>query len=165
LLQTSGIDLSKEYEFMLPVEAQTWVDAGRLMAEDFAKVGLKTRLNPIVRNIYPQRAGPKPGDFDISMSVLLDYQYAQTDAGTFWNSTSLQDPEVDAIVAKIFETIDAKQRDKLSEEFQIMLARKYSNFIPVLSTMEHYGWYAQLKGVDPDYHPYRGHQTKRWLDK
>ena len=165
LLKASGIDLTKEYEFMLPVEAQTWVDAGRLMAEDFAKAGLKTRLNPIVRNIYLQRAGPKPGDFDISMSVLLDYQYAQTNSGTFWDSTSLEDPEIDAQVAKIFETIDSKQRDKLSEEFQVTLARKYSNLIPVLSTMEHYGWYSYLKGVDPDYHPRRGIQAKRWLDK
>jgi peptide/nickel transport system substrate-binding protein len=165
LLKASGMDLTKEYEFMLPVEAQTWVDSGRLMAEDFAKVGLKTRLNPIVRNIYLQRAGPKPGDFDISMSVLLDYQYAQTNSGTFWDSTSLEDPEVDALIAKIFETIDTKQRDKLSEEFQVMLARKYSNFIPILSTMEHYAWYSYLKGVDADYHPRRGVQLKRWLDK
>lgn len=165
LLKASGMDLTKEYEFMVPVEAQTWVDAARLMAEDFAKVGLKTRLNPVVRNLYLQRAGPKPGDFDISMSVLLDYQYAQTNSGTFWDSTSLEDPEVDALVAKIFETIDAKERDKLSAEFQVMLARKYSNFIPVLSTMEHYAWYTYLKGVDPDYHPRRGIQRTRWLDK
>ena len=165
LLRASGIDLNKEYEFMVPVESQTWVDSARLMGEDLARAGLKTRINPVVRNIYLQRAGPKPGDFDISMSVLLDYQYAQTNSGTFWDSTSLQDPEVDALVAKIFETVDNKARDKLSEEFQVMLARKYSNFIPILSTMEHYGWYSYLKGVDPDYHPYRGVQRNRWLDK
>jgi peptide/nickel transport system substrate-binding protein len=165
LLKASGMDLSKEYEFMVPVEAQTWVDAGRLMAEDLAKVGLKTRVNPVVRNIYLQRAGPKPGDFDITMSVLLDFNYARTKSGTFWDSTSLQDPEVDALVDKIYETIDVKARDKLSEEFQLMLARKYSNMMPFLTTNVHNGWYAYLKGFNTDFRKFDGWQDDRWLDK
>jgi peptide/nickel transport system substrate-binding protein len=165
LLRAAGIDPNREYEFMVPVEAQTWVDSARLMAEDLQRVGLKTRINPVVRNIYLQRAGPKPGDFDISMSVMLDYQYAQTESGTFWNSTSLQDPEVDAIVTRITETVNPQERQKLSHEFETMLARKYSNFVPILTTMLHYGWYSQLKGVDADYNPYNGPQLKRWLDR
>jgi peptide/nickel transport system substrate-binding protein len=164
LLKASGIDLNKEYEFMLPVEAQTWVDSGRLMAEDLAAVGLKTRLNPVVRNIYLQRAGPKPGDFDISMSVLLDYIYAQTSSGTFWDSTSLQDPEVDAIVERIKETVDAEQREKLSHDFELMLARKHSNLIPIQSGNWHYGWYSYVKGYDFGYQP-AWYQRDRWLDK
>lgn len=164
LLKASGMDLTKEYEFMVPVESQSWVDSGRLMAEDLAKVGLKTRVNPVVRNIYLQRAGPKPGDFDISMSVLLSYQYAQTKSGTFWDSTSLQDPEVDAIITKIYETVDTKQRDQLSQEFEMMLARKYSNLLPILSAIDHYGWYTTLKGYNDDYLPSR-RQDRRWLDK
>lgn len=163
LLKASGIDLNKEYEFMVPVEAQTWVDSARLMAEDFQKVGLKTRINPVIRNLYLQRAGPKPGDFDISMSVFLDYDYAQTESGTFWNSTSLQDPEVDALIVKIKETVNTRERDKLSNEFEMMLARKYSNLIPVLSTIVHYGWYNTMKGIDPDYNPLQGLQTGRWI--
>jgi len=164
LLKQSGIDLTKEYEFMVPVEAKEWVDAGRLMAEDLAKVGLKTRVNPVVRNIYLQRAGPKPGDFDITMSVLLDYQYAQTSSGTFWDSTSLQDPEVDAIVERIEETVDDQQREQLSHEFETMLARKYSNLIPVMSGNWHYAWYAYVKGIDLAYQPV-WYQKGRWLDK
>ena len=167
LLRASGIDLNKEYEFMVPVEAQTWVDGGRLAAEDLAKAGLKTRINPVVRNIYLQRAGPKPGDFDISMSVYLDYQYAKTDSGTFWNSTSLQDSEVDALVEKIEQTVDTKEQDKLARDFQIMLARKYSNLIPMLSSNVHYGWYSYLKGFNPDFGrgTFLGWQDDRWLDK
>jgi hypothetical protein len=46
-----------------------------------------------------------------------------------------------------------------------MLARKYSNFIPILSTMTHYGWYSYVKGMDPDFHPHNGLQAKRWIDK
>jgi peptide/nickel transport system substrate-binding protein len=164
LLKASGIDLNKEYEFMVPVEAKEWVDAGRLMAEDLEKVGLKTRVNPVVRNIYLQRAGPKPGDFDISMSVLLDYIYAQTDSGTFWNSTSLQDAEVDAIVTRIQETVDDKQREKLSHEFETMLARKYSNLIPIMSGNWHYAWYSYVKGYDFAYQP-AWYQKGRWLDR
>ena len=165
LLKASGMDLTKEYEFMVPVEAQTWVDSGRLMAEDFAKVGLRTRVNPVVRNIYLQRAGPKPGDFDISMSVLLDYRHMTSNSGSFWNSNSLQDPEIDAMVDRIFETVDVAQRNKLSNELEMILARKYSNLIPILSTMLHYAWYAELKGYDKDFHPTDGLQAKRWIEK
>ena len=146
------------------MESQTWVDGGRLAAEDLQKVGLKTRVNPIVRNIYLQRAGPKPGDFDITMSVMLDYQYAQTDSGTFWNSTSLQDPEVDAIVARIQETVDERQRERLSHEFETMLARKYSNFIPIMSGNWHYAWYAHVKGMNPAFQP-AWYQSGLWLDR
>jgi peptide/nickel transport system substrate-binding protein len=165
LLKAAGVDPNKEYEFMVPVEAQTWVDSGRLMAEDLAKVGLKMRVNPVVRNIYLQRAGPQPGDFDMSMSVLLDYRHATSNSGTFWNSNALRDPEIDAFVDRIFETVDNEQRATMSHEFETMLARKYANFIPILSTMTHYGWYAYVKGMDPDFHPANGLQAKRWLNK
>jgi ABC-type oligopeptide transport system substrate-binding subunit len=111
-----------------------------------------------------QRGGPKPGDFDMQMSVLLSYQYAKTDSGTFWNSTSLQDPEVDALVEKIYVTTDAEQRDKLSHDFERMLAQKYSNLVPILSSISHYGWYSYLKGSSDDYLPYQ-FQINRWLDK
>ena len=164
LVKAAGIDPNKEFEFMVPVESQTWVDSARLMAEDLGKVGIKTRVNPVVRNIYLQRGGPKPGDFDMQMSVLLSYQYARTNSGTFWDSTSLQDPEVDAIVEKIYETMDARQRDQLSHEFERMLARKYSNLVPILSTMDHYGWYSYLKGYNDQYLP-SGYQIGRWLDR
>ncbi|MGH2588312.1 MAG: ABC transporter substrate-binding protein, partial [Dehalococcoidia bacterium] len=164
LIKAAGIDPNKEYEFMVPVEDQKWVDSGRLMAEDLEAVGLKTRINPVVRNIYLQRAGPKPGDFDITMSVLLSYQYARTNSGTFWDSTSLQDPEVDAMVEKIYETMDAEQRGQLSHDFERMLAQKYSNLVPVLSAINHYGWYSYLKGTSDEFLPYR-YQIGRWLDK
>jgi peptide/nickel transport system substrate-binding protein len=168
LLKASGIDLSKEYEFMVPVENQSWVDSGRLMAEDFAKVGLKTRVNPVVRNIYLQRAGPKPGDFDITMSVFLDWQYIKTNSGTFWDSTSLQDPEVDALVDKITQTVDAKARDQLWADLQLMLAKKYSNLMPFLTANVHYIRYAYVKNINPDFGngtASNGWQDDRWMDK
>jgi peptide/nickel transport system substrate-binding protein len=165
LLKTSGIDLGTEYELMVPVEDQGWVDSGRLIAEDLGKVGLKVRPNPVVRNIYLQRGGPKPGDFDLQMSVLLDYQYAQTKSGTFWDSTSLEDPEVDAIIERIKETIDPTARAKISNDFETMLARKYSNLIPLLSYNLHSAWYSHVKGIDPNFSPVSGYQATRWLDK
>jgi ABC-type transport system substrate-binding protein len=165
LLKAAGVSPNKEYEFMVPVEAQTWVDSGRLIAEDLAKVWMKTRVNPVVRNIYLQRAGPKPGDFDISMSVLLDYRHATGNSGSFWNSNALNDPEIDAMVDRIFETVDNQQRQKLSQDFELTLAKKYSNFEPVLSTLTRYAWYAYLKGYDPDFHPKNGLPAKRWIDK
>jgi ABC-type transport system substrate-binding protein len=164
LVKAAGIDPNKEFEFMVPVESQTWVDSGRLMSEDLTKVGIKTRVNPVVRNIYLQRGGPKPGDFDITMSLLLSYQYARTNSGTFWDSTSLQDPEVDAIIDRVYETVDTEQRDKLSHEFERMLARKYSNLVPLLSWINHYGAYAYVKGRNEQYTP-NSYQINTWLDK
>lgn len=168
LLKASGMDLSKEYEFMVPVENQSWVDSGRLAAEDLAKIGLKTRLNPVVRNIYLQRAGPKPGDFDITMSVFLDWQYMKTKSGTFWDSTSLQDPEVDALVDKIEQTVDPATRDKLWVDVQMMLARKHSNLMPLLTGNVHFITYAYIKGINKDFGNATvssGWQDDRWLAK
>ncbi|MGH2598465.1 MAG: ABC transporter substrate-binding protein, partial [Dehalococcoidia bacterium] len=164
LVKAAGIDPNKEYEFMVPVESQTWVDSGRLLAEDLTKVGIKTRVNPVVRNIYLQRGGPKPGDFDITMSLLLSYQYARTNSGTFWDSTSLQDPEVDAIVNKIYETVDPELRNSLSHDFERMLAQKYSNLVPLLSWIDHFGTYAYVKGYNDQYLPF-SYQINTWLDR
>jgi ABC-type transport system substrate-binding protein len=141
-------DVDKTLELMVPPEAQTWVDGGGLVAEDLQEAGFKIRINPVVRNIYLQRAGPKPGDFDITMSVFLDYQYMKTESGTFWNSTSLQDPEVDALVTKIEAEIYDEKRAKLSNEVEIMLAKKYSNFVPMLSTNQHTSTFAYMKGIN-----------------
>lgn len=164
LLKAAGVDPNHAYDFMVPVEAQTWVDSAKLYAEDLAKVGLKTQLSPIVRNIYLQKAGPKPGAFDITMSVLLDYQYAQTHSGTFWDNTSLEDPEVDALVTQIMQTVDNKQRQQLSHQFEMMLAQKYSNLMPLLSANAHHGWYSYMKGIDWTYN-WQDYQPARWIDK
>jgi ABC-type transport system substrate-binding protein len=164
LLKASGADLSKTFEVMVPPEAQTWVDGGGLVAEDLNKVGIKTKVNPVVRNIYLQRAGPKPGDFDITMTVFLDYQYMQTSSGTFWDNTSLEDAQVDALSAKIQATIDDQERAKLSNQIEIMLAQKYSPLYPMLSTNIHASYYAFMKGVDLEADPggVGGFQINRW---
>ncbi len=168
LLKAAGVDPNKEYELMAPVETQTWVDASKLISEDLAKVGLKTKVTPIVRNVYLQKAGPKPGDFDITMSVFLDYIYMQTNSGTFWDNTSLEDKEVDALADKIKETINAEERKKLSNDIEIMLAKKYSNFVPVLSAKGHTAWYSYVKGVNLESSRVgsrQGNQIGLWLDK
>lgn len=164
LVKAAGIDPNKDLEIMAPVEAQTWVDSAKLMSEDLAKAGIKTHVTPVIRNLYLQRGGTKPGDFDITMSVLLDYQYAQTQSGTFWNMTSLEDPEIDAIVDKILQTVDLPGQAKLSQQFQTLLAQKYDCFMPLLTSNAHEGYYSYVKGIDPGYS--RGvAQQYLWLDK
>lgn len=167
LIQESGVDTSRTLELMAPVEVQTWVDSAKLMAEDLQAIGLKVNVTPIVRNVYLQKAGPKPGDFDMAMSVFLDYIYMQTDSGTFWNNASLEDPEVDALVTKIREQVDPTKRETLSHEVETMLAKKYSNFVPVLSARGHSGWYSHVKGVDLRWSRTGliGYQIDQWLDK
>lgn len=167
LLQAANVDPNQEFEFMVPPEAQTWVDGGRLAAEDLAAVGMKTRLNPIVRNTYLQRAGPQPGDFEITMTVFLDYQFATSDSGSFWNNAGLGDPEIDAIVQRISETIDVERRRALSQEFEIMLARKYSNLVPLLTGNIHVGHYSYMKGIDREVSRsgFGGWQINRWIDR
>jgi peptide/nickel transport system substrate-binding protein len=167
LLKAAGVDPNKEFELMVPPENQAWVDAGRLIAEDLTKVGLKTRPNPVVRNIYLQRGGPKPGDFDICMSVFLDYGNLKSKSGFYWDNASLEDPEVDALVEKIVSTIDERARDKLWEEVQLMIARKYWNFMPLIGLNGHAAWYTYVKGLNPEFGSgtYGGWQDDRWLDK
>ena len=88
LVKAAGWDSSKDLEIMAPAEGDQGIALCRLIAEDLGKVGIKAHVTPVVRNIYLQRGGPKPGDFDMVESVLLDYNYAQTKSGTFWDSSS-----------------------------------------------------------------------------
>ncbi|MEX1022433.1 MAG: ABC transporter substrate-binding protein [Dehalococcoidia bacterium] len=163
----------REIEFMLPVEAQEWVDSGALIAEDLTAIGFNVRPFTEVRNVYLGLAGPKdledmtkPSSFDLTMTVFLDYQYAKTDSGTFWNNTSLEDPEVDAIINDIEGTVDAGARAELSQRFERMLAEKASNFIPILSGQLFHGYYETVQGVDHELSQSGkgGQQLGYWLD-
>jgi ABC-type transport system substrate-binding protein len=150
---------------MGPQEALTWMQSAQLITEDLGKIGIKTHVTPVIRNIYLQRGGTKPGDFDITMTVLLDYQYAKTDSGTFWNMTSLEDPQIDALVDQILQTPDLTQQEQLSHQFQVLLAQKYDVECALLTTNAHEAVYSYVKGEDPNYTPRSAWQEYRWLDK
>lgn len=163
----------RELEFMLPAETQTWVDSGRFMAADLNEVGLNVKTKQEVRNIYLLRAGPKdtanpdnPSDFDITMTVFLSYTSFLSDSGTFWNNAGLEDPQIDDQIAAIYAAIDPVERADLSHEFELMMAEKYSNFVPVLTGNQHGAWYAHVR--DLDFEDSRsgqgGWQINMWLD-
>jgi peptide/nickel transport system substrate-binding protein len=152
-LKADGVYKGEELTFMLPVEAQTWVDSGTLLAEDFEEVGIKIKMESIVRNIYLQKAGPKPedgspSDFDITMTVYLDYNYFTTAPASFWQNAGLEDAEIDAIVDQIEGTVDSEARAELSHRFERMMAEKYSNFVPIQAGNNHRARYAYVKGID-----------------
>jgi ABC-type transport system substrate-binding protein len=145
----------REIEFMLPAESQTWIDGGRLAADDLRDVGFDIKTFTEVRNIYLQRSGPKDtkdltkaSPFDLTMSVFLSYTSFRSDTGSFWNNTGLEDPEIDAQINLVYETIDAEKRAEYSHELEILMAKKYSNFIPLLSETNHVGWYSYVKDLD-----------------
>ncbi len=177
-LKADGVYNGEELTFMLPVEAQTWVDAGTLLAEDWEEVGIKIKMESIVRNIYLQKAGPKPedgspSDFDITMSVFLDYDYFTTAPASFWQNAGLEDAEIDAIIAQIEQTVDIEARAELSHRFERMMAEKYTNFVPLLGVNAHAARYAYVKGIDFELgrSGFVGHtspssgQLGRWLDE
>jgi peptide/nickel transport system substrate-binding protein len=167
LLRAANVDPNKTFELMVPVEAQTWVDAGRLAADDWGKAGIKVRLDPQVRSIYLSRGGAKPGDFDMTMGVFQDYRAARTVPGYFWENTSLEDAEIDALVADIYGTVDAAKRKELSHKFELRLAEKYSNFMPILVPNSHTGMYAYIKGRDMEMSTtgLGGWQPNLWFDR
>ncbi|MGI8550215.1 MAG: ABC transporter substrate-binding protein [Dehalococcoidia bacterium] len=164
LFKAAGVDPNHSYDFIVSTESQPSLDAARLLSEDLGKVGLKTRIVPVPRNIQLQRAGPKPGDFDLTFSVLLDYVFAQTHSGTFWDCTSLEDPEVDALVARVRQTVDNDQRAQFSHQFETALAQKYSPLFPLLSLTEHYASYSYMKGISKQ-SGWQSYQPDRWIDK
>ncbi len=167
LLKASGADLDKTYEIMVPPESQTWVDSGRLAAEDWGKVGLKVKPDPQVRAIYLSRAGPPPGDFDITMGVYLDYAYMRSVAGANWENVSLEDSEIDATIEQVLGTMDLQKRKELSQKFEMLLAQKYANFMPMLVPNAHTGMYSYLKGRDMEMSNtgLGGWQPNLWFDK
>jgi ABC-type transport system substrate-binding protein len=139
----------------LPVEAQTWVDAGTLEIEDLQAVGFNVFAEPLPRNVYLARSGSKPqddpsgsSDFDITMTVYLAYHHATSQTSSFWNNGALEDTEIDDIVMQINQTLDAEERSALSHQFERLLAEKAANFVPLLTTNLHVGFYSYVKGAN-----------------
>jgi peptide/nickel transport system substrate-binding protein len=153
LIQASGYD-GRTIELMVPSEVPTWIDGGQLAAADLQDIGLNIEVEPIPRNIYLGRAGDKPedpggaSDFDLTMSVFLDYHHFTSFPPTFWNNAGLEDEEIDAIVGEIHQAVDPEQRQELSQQFEMMMAEGYSNFFPLLSVNSHQGWSSQVHGLD-----------------
>jgi peptide/nickel transport system substrate-binding protein len=176
LLSAANFPLDKEYAFPLPVEAQFYVDSGRLMGEDLAQVGIKTRLETVPRTQYIQRVGTEPGDFDFSLwpfqgsNVRQQMRIMHSKEGSFQETFSLNDPEIDTLVEKHEETLDRAEYNRIGQQIQRLLFQKYSNWIPTYSYNNYIGYYAYVRGIDftpmvpsaSGGHPY---QLNMWLDK
>jgi peptide/nickel transport system substrate-binding protein len=164
----------EELSMFLPVEAQTWVDAGTLEIEDLNEIGLNVFAEPLPRNIYLARSGNKPhddpngsSDFDITMTVYLAYHHATSQTASFWNNGALEDAEIDDIVVQINQTLDAEARAELSHQFERLLAEKAANFVPLLTGNSHVGYYSYVKGANfmAAIDGISGeHQNDLWLD-
>jgi peptide/nickel transport system substrate-binding protein len=177
LLSAAQFPLDKRFEMPLPVEAQFYVDAGRLMAEDLSNAGIKVNLSPIPRTQYIQRVGAEPGDFDISMWPFQGTNFRQqfrlfhSKEGSYQETFSLNDPEIDALVEKSETLLDQAQYIQTSHQIQRLLFQKYSNWVPTYSQSYHTGYWAFVRGEDfgEDYVPSpsggRVYQLDRWLDK
>jgi hypothetical protein len=59
------------------------------------------------------------------------------------------------------------KRKELSNELELMLAKKYANFVPVLTGNVHVADYAYMKGIDFEVSRAGsgGWQVTRWIDK
>ncbi len=177
LLAAAAFPLDKTYEMPLPVEAQFYVDAGRLMAEDLGKAGIKTNLAPITRTLYIQKVGAEPGDFDISMwpfqgtNVRQQFRIFHTKEGSFQETMSLNDSEIDGLIEKSEQTLDHAQFVATALQIQRLMFQRFSNWVPTYSSSSHTGYWAFVRGVEfaEQYVPSAsgGHvyQLERWLDK
>ena len=172
LLAASDYD-GRKLNLMLPVEAQTWVDGGRLVGEDLNEIGFNTENDPQPRNIYLGRAGNKSrddltasSDFDITMTVFLAYHHTTSTTRSFWNNASLDDPVIDGLVDRIVTTVDAEARAELSHEFETELAKRATNMVPLLTVNSHIGWYNHVRNVDFEVSRSgtTGYQVGMWLD-
>jgi ABC-type oligopeptide transport system substrate-binding subunit len=87
-------------------------------------------------------------DFDITMTVYLAYHHATSQTASFWNNGSLEDAEIDDVVMQINQTLDAEERSVLSHQFERLLAEKAANFVPLLTTNLHVGYYGYVQGAN-----------------
>jgi ABC-type transport system substrate-binding protein len=171
-LKVDGIYGGEQVHFMLPVESQNWVDAGRLLAEDFEDIGLNVRAETVVQDSYLERAGSRPSDgspadFDITLTVGLSYTHFHSRPASSWVNASPENPELDAIIERISLTVDSQEREKISHEFENWLADNYGNFVPVLDGNSHTMFRSYVKNIDFDRarSGRGGWQVDRWLDE
>ena len=170
LLQAAGFPFDKEFVMPLPVEAQSYVDSGRLMAEDMAQIGIKTRLEPIPRTLFIQRVGTEPGEFDISMwpfqgaNVRQQMRLLHSKEGAFQECFSLNDPEIDALVERHEQELNQQEWLKIGQQIQRLQFQRWGNWIPTYDYNNYTSYYAFVKGMD--FAPgARNYQIDRWLDR
>jgi len=170
LLQAAGFPFDREFVMPLPVEAQFYVDSGRLMAEDMAQVGIKTRLEPIPRTLFIQRVGTEPGEFDISMwpfqgaNVRQQMRLLHSKEGAFQECFSLNDPEIDALVERHEQELNQQEWNKIGQQIQRLQFQRWANWIPTYDYNNYTGYYAFVKGMD--FTPgARNYQIDRWIDR
>lgn len=169
LLTAAGFPFDKEFIMPLPVESQFYVDSGRLMGEDLAQVGVKVRLEPIQRALFIQRIGVEPGDYDISLwpfqgsNIRQQMRLLHSHEGAFQETFSLNDPEIDALVEKHEQELNAQEWQKIGQQIQRLQFQRWGNFIPTYDYNNYTGYYSFVKGQD--YTPgARNYQLNRWLD-
>ncbi|RIL03395.1 hypothetical protein DCC78_05040 [bacterium] len=165
LLDASNYD-GHTLAFVIPNDTPSLADAARLIAEDLQAIGFKTELQPEARNIFLKRISPKPGDFDFTLAGLQDYELAQSKTGNFFKNGTLEDPEIDALLASIITTVDNEQRKVQSQRFELLMAQRYSPLVPLLRTIGHVGWSSRVKGLDFEASKagVGGWQPNMWLD-
>lgn len=170
LLTEAGFPLDKELTMPLPVEAQFYVDSGRLIAEDLAQVGIKTKLEPIPRTLFIQRVGMEPGEFDISLwpfqgsNVRQQMRLLHSKEGAFQESFSLNDPEIDALVERHEQTLDTQEWYRIGQQIQRLQFQRWANWIPTYSYNNYTAYATAVKGID--FTPgSRNYQLGRWIDR
>jgi len=170
LLTAAGFDFNKEYVMPLPVEAQFYVDSGRLIAEDLLALGIKTRLEPIPRTLFIQRVGSEPGEFDISLwpfqgsNIRQQMRLLHSKEGAFQECFSLNDPEIDALIEKHEQELNYQEWLKVGQQIQRLQFQRWANWIPTYDYNNYIAHYNFIKGMD--FTPgARNYQINRWVNK
>jgi ABC-type transport system substrate-binding protein len=170
LLNEAGFPFDKEFVMPLPVEAQFYVDSGRLISEDLAQVGIKTKLEPTPRTLYIQRVGMEPGEFDISLwpfqgsNVRQQMRLLHSKEGSFQENFSLNDLEIDALVERHEQELNTQEWLKLGQQIQRLQFQRWANWIPTYSYNNYTAYASVVKGLD--FTPgARNYQLGRWIER
>ena len=170
LLQQSGFDLGKSYDFVTRPDVAVYQALTPLIQQMLQDVGLKINVVAVPQAQFQQRTFPKPGDFDFTFAfmganigrVLLDHA---TESGGAKQCFGNKDPEYDQLLAKASATLDADARTQIYLQAQKRLLEIWPISFPLYSPDRFFISRKELMGIDQSLAITYSQQPQEWFDK
>ncbi len=149
-----------------------WADRASIIQQNLAEIGVKANLQP--GELGAWLADLLAGNFeatsyshlpylsdDIQLQSHHTYGFGRNEGGY----RGVEDPEVDALLDQIHETIDEEERIALAQDVQRKILARHG---PVLVLYEPYGYWCardRIKGYTPTAYGFGLYKYDYWIDE
>lgn len=170
LLQQSGFDLTKSYDFVTRSDEPLYQALTPLIQQMLQDVGLKINVVAVPQAQFQQRTFTPPGKFDFTFAaignsigrVLLDHATVSNGAKQCFGN---KDPKFDALVAKASATTDLDARIQVYLEAQKELLSVWPISFPLYAPDAFFIARKEVEGINQVNALAYPQQPQEWLNR